>query len=311
MGDSAINPFNLAELIHDVAGLMSGRAGEKKLKLHTEVDPELPLILQGDSARLRQVLLNLIGNAVKFTERGSITVRATRRAVESIDEQLVPFELAVIDTGIGIAPEHQATLFQPFSQADSGITRRYGGSGLGLAICKRLIEAMGGSIGVESTPGNGSKFFCHLELERGEMEGKLETSTPVTPVLQPLHILVADDQEINRRVVAALLAQEGHTVAEAADGREALAAVQRESFDAVLMDLQMPRMDGIEATVSIRALPEDSVATVPIIALTANILKEEREHCLAVGMDGFIVKPFTPDSLNQELGRVLAARQAS
>ena len=301
--------FDLRRLLDDVINLMSARADEKGIALRVEYDPALPPVLHGDSARLRQVLLNLVGNAVKFTHKGNVTLRARRRRDVGDDDSLVPLELAVIDTGIGIEADKRATLFQPFSQADTGIARRYGGSGLGLAICKRLIEAMGGSIGVDSTPGAGSTFYAQLYLEQADtLDMGLTAETSAANNLRPLHILVADDQEINRRVVRALLTQEGHSVKEVASGQEALEAVQHEQFDVVLMDLQMPQLDGIEATRHIRSLPNADRAATPIIALTANILKEEREHCLQAGMDGFIVKPFTPDGLNEELSRVMRGR---
>ncbi len=299
-------PFDLARLVRDVASLMSGRAQEKALTLRADIAADIPPLLIGDSARLRQVLLNLVGNAIKFTGRGTVTIRLQRSSQPTSTPEHIPVELAISDTGIGIAAEQLATLFRPFSQADSGIARRFGGSGLGLAICKRLLEAMGGSLRVNSTPGVGSTFYCSLELAQTEGTHD-ETPSPAEPVpqLPPLTILVTDDQEINRKVVSSLLAQEGHRLVEATGGAEAVAAAAQNDFDVILMDLQMPDIDGLEATHRIRSL-EGSRSQVPIIALTANILNEERERCLQAGMDGFIVKPFTPEGLTRELSRVLA-----
>jgi len=301
--------FNLCSLINDVLRLMSARLKEKQLSITVDLPPSPLPRLRGDAAHLRQVLLNLVGNAIKFTERGSITVSVQR--LEDTSAGYVALELAIKDSGIGIATERQAQLFAPFTQADAGIAQRFGGSGLGLAICKRLVEAMGGNIGVNSELGQGSTFWVRLNFAKAGDEERCDEQDDMEAELAPLpllKILVADDSDINRRVASALLRQEGHHVAEASNGLEAVGAVQRNKYDVVLMDLQMPEMNGLEATESIRGLVQDEHANVPIIALTANILKEEEERCFAAGMDGYLVKPFTPTGLKRELGRVLAKR---
>ena len=304
-------PFDLARLARDVASLMSGRAQEKALTLRADIAADIPQLLIGDSARLRQVLLNLVGNAIKFPPQEAVAPLLRRRRHPLSGPGGMPTKLASGAPGIGLPAERLASRSRRSAQAGSGSARRFGGSGLGLAICKRLLEAMGGSLRVDSAPGVGSTFYCSLELVQADGT-RDETPAPpeAIPRLPPLTILVTDDQEINRKVVSSLLAQEGHRVVEVSGGADAVAAAAQNDFDVVLMDLQMPDIDGLEATHRIRAL-EGYRSRVPIIALTANILNEERERCLHAGMDGFIVKPFTPEGLNRELGRVLAQHRES
>jgi signal transduction histidine kinase/CheY-like chemotaxis protein len=291
-------PFSPARLAEDVGELLRSRAEEKGLALHVELADDLPQWLRGDPARLRQVLLNLTGNAIKFTETGSVTLRVAVTPDE--------LECAVIDTGIGLDDDAKARLFQSFAQADASISRRYGGTGLGLAICKRLIEGQGGTIGVDSTPGAGSRFWFRL--------ARIAAEAPVVvPVAQhsrelpPLTVLLAEDNTVNQMVARGFLQRGGHRVVVAGDGREAVELVrQGQAFDVVLMDMQMPEMDGLEATRAIRALGGDA-AGVPIIALTANALRADEERCRAAGMDNFLAKPLDPERLFTVIGEVLAA----
>ncbi len=294
--------FDLPALVESVTRLMSARAKEKRIQLVMVLDDRLPRWVRGEPNRLRQVLLNLVGNALKFTEDGSVAVHIER--VDSPHESWIEF--AVTDTGPGLTKPQQAQLFEPFTQTDSGLGRRHGGSGLGLAICKRLVEAMDGAIGVNSTPGRGSTFYFRLPLHPAEPS---YTANPaqvqsISPPRQSLNVLVAEDGVINRRVVTELLRKNGHDVVEAVNGREALATASHRLYDVILMDLHMPEMNGCEATLAIRALPDPALASVPVIALTADIMPEEQAHCREVGMNGFIAKPFNPQKLEAELARI-------
>jgi CheY-like chemotaxis protein len=259
----------------------------------------------GDAVRLRQILLNLVGNAVKFTERGSVTIAV--RCFPDAENWMVEF--SVTDTGIGIAEADRVHLFEEFSQADSSISRRYGGTGLGLAICRRLVQAMDGTIAVESTPTKGSRFHFSLQMQKGRLPRRVPQPIAEPVKLGPLRILVAEDGDINRRVVTSLLTKEGHVVFEAVDGEAAVEIAAREDLDAILMDVQMPVMDGLEATQKIRQMSDPEKSRVPIIALTANAMIEERKTSLEAGMDGFIAKPFKPEELKAELVAVLARRR--
>ncbi|NFV81477.1 ATP-binding protein [Magnetospirillum aberrantis] len=293
--------FAPAPLVNDVAQLMRSRAEEKGLDLVAEVDPDLPPWLRGDPGRLRQVLLNLAGNAVKFTEQGRVTLRMTRIAGADGSPLL---ECTVTDTGIGLDDEAKARLFQSFAQADASISRRYGGTGLGLAICKRLVEGQGGAIGVESQAGSGSCFWFRLPLVSASAPA-LADHFAVVSDLPPLTVLLAEDNAINQMVARGFLQRAGHRVVVANNGVEALDLVRAGSrFDVVLMDMQMPEMDGLEAARAIRALG-GTAADLPIIALTANAMRADEERCRAAGMDDFVAKPLDPDRLFAAMGRVL------
>jgi signal transduction histidine kinase/CheY-like chemotaxis protein len=294
-------PCNVRKILADVHMLLSTKAEKKGIRLELRVADDVPPLLLGDAVRLRQIFLNLVGNAVKFTEHGSITSEIHVTASGQPPGELL-LHCAVSDTGIGIPPEKQALLFQKFIQADSSITRKFGGTGLGLAISARLVEAMGGTIRVESTPGKGSRFF--FAIPTVAIAPLAEVASPVeTEKARPLRVLLAEDSEINRVVARSLLERAGHQVHEARDGEEALELLARERVDVVLMDLQMPVLDGLEATRRLRASGAPW-SRVPVIALTANALKEEHDAALAAGMDGFITKPFKPAQLNQELARL-------
>jgi signal transduction histidine kinase/ActR/RegA family two-component response regulator len=292
-------PFELPLLMSKVTELMRPRAEDKGLTLTLALDPSVPAAVRADPTRLRQILLNLIGNAVKFTETGGIQVRMT-----APNSRLV---IEIADSGIGIPPEVQARLFSEFTQGDGSIARRFGGTGLGLAICRRLTELMGGSISVDSAPGRGSTFRVELplvpaslaEVERGQ-------ATQAIPDLPPLRILLAEDNLVNQKVAATLLTRAGHKVTVATDGHEAVELAASQLFDAVLMDMQMPVMDGLEATRRIRALPEPH-CRVPVVALTANALKGDDQRCLEAGMDGYLTKPVNAPDLFSTLSRLVGA----
>ncbi|WP_430912069.1 PAS domain S-box protein [Methylobacterium sp. sgz302541] len=279
-------PFSFREMAESCRRLGTEAIKLDGVALTTEIDPEVPDLLLGDPTRLRQVLLNLVTNAIKFTGEGTVRIRA-----RYADGHLL---MAVSDTGIGIPADALPHLFERFSQADGSTARRFGGTGLGLSISKRLIELMGGSIGVESVPGEGSTFRFRVPLASAERDRRAGPR-PAGLAACPVHgrrILVAEDNAINREIILTVLSQKGHRVTLAEDGEAALRAFRRESFDVVLMDVQMPAMDGLAATAAIRAWErEESRDATPIVALTANALAEEVSRCRAAGMDAHVAKP--------------------
>ncbi|MCP5157643.1 MAG: CHASE domain-containing protein [Ectothiorhodospiraceae bacterium] len=312
--------FAPAAVIEEVRRVVSPLASASDLDLLTEIDPEVPRLLRGDPARLRQVLLNLAGNAVKFTESGSVRLRC---GLGSRSDGLPPEVcFSVEDTGIGIEPAKLAQIFEPFSQADASTTRRFGGTGLGLTICARLVEMMGGRIRVESTPGVGSAF--HVELP-GRVDTDREPARPrraAPPSTPPvdrdppppgprLSVLLAEDNPVNQRVAAAMLRKRGHRVTVAVDGVEAVQAAHDQEFDLVLMDVQMPRLSGLDATRRIRAHERDTGRHLPIVALTAHAMPEDRQRCLDAGMDDYLDKPIDRARLDAALARVTAAPQSA
>jgi len=294
-------------LVEQTVELLSGEVERKGLELHCEVSPEVPPCLRGDPGRLRQILLNLVGNAVKFTDQGQIVVRAS---LQGVLEGRAGIRIEVADTGMGIPPEIQAKLFQPFTQADASTTRRFGGTGLGLAISKRLVERMEGEIGVESAPGKGSTFWFTVRLpvcDPQALEPKSRSWWPTyaeSPSAPPqaarIRLLLAEDNPVNRKVAEGMLHRMGYRVDVAVDGAEAVAAARSTRYDAILMDCQMPNMDGFEATRQIRRHERGGQRT-PIIAMTANALAGDRERCLAAGMDDYLSKPVTGAALARTL----------
>ncbi len=304
-------PFDPVRTVTDVIAVFAPSASAKGLAMDAAVADEVPRDLIGDPGRLRQVLMNLVGNALKFTDSGRIRVELGLGAGEDSEAKPgdeVVLEVAVIDTGIGMSADEQARLFQPFMQADESMTRRFGGTGLGLAICRRLVEMMGGGIRVQSTPGVGSRFAFSVRCGRAA-PGSAQTD-PMRPALEPRfagRVLVVEDNPINRRVARANLGRLGLEVLEAGDGAQALEVLARETVDLVLMDLQMPVMDGLEATRRIRAAEAEGrlAGRRPIVAITANAMREALDDCRTAGMDGFLPKPFQRQQLFEILTRWL------
>ncbi|HEY6897592.1 MAG TPA: response regulator [Rhodocyclaceae bacterium] len=305
--------FSLDQVIKNLNNLVAVNAAAKGLKFVVDLDPALPNHLRGDPLRLGQVLINFTSNAVKFTNQGEILVRA-RIIEERSDGYLVLFE--VKDTGIGMDAEEKQKIFLAFRQADSSTTRRYGGTGLGLAISKQLVTLMGGEVGVSSLPDYGSTFWFTVPLGKG-LALPVKTSTEVehdpadllaaaTAAIKGAHILLVDDHPFNLQLATAFLEDVGATVQVAGNGREALELLRRQPFDCVLMDVQMPEMDGLAATRAIRADPE--LAANRVIAMTANAWNEDRRQCLAAGMDGFISKPIHPEQLYATIAHWLPQR---
>lgn len=299
-------PFNASDLIDHAISLIMMRADEKGLALSSEIDSRVPPSLVGDPTRITQILLNLIGNAVKFTHEGGVVVSAAYVG-EAGGEAL---KISVQDTGIGISSEDQAKLFERFIQADSTTTRKFGGTGLGLAISKQLVELMDGDIGVESAPGLGSTFWFTIPVEQKQAsETPVEETVESAPCAAPdksLNILVAEDNAVNQMIVQTFLKMEGHAVTIAKNGREAVDAVQAQRFDVVLMDIQMPVMDGVAATEAIRALP-GPVSSVAIIAVTADAMESDRDKFLDCGMNEYLSKPVQSAALFDAIGRVMAS----
>ena len=298
--------FDLAGTIEASAGLLELNAREKRLDFEIEIVPALRRLVHGDPIRLRQVIMNLVGNALKFTEKGRIHVRIS--IPDGGDADRVLFE--VIDTGIGMTEDSKSRLFQKFTQADSSISRRFGGTGLGLAISRELVKLMGGTIGVDSTPGQGSRFYFDLTLppaagRAARTDTKVADPKVSAPVAsRKLRLLVVDDNKINQRLATVLLESEGHQVDVASNGREAVEAAMQQTYDAILMDVQMPVMDGVQATRRIRALPAPR-CEVPIVAVTADALAGADERYKAAGMDAYVSKPLDPAKLLEQLAAVV------
>ncbi len=295
--------FSPRELLEHLDDLLSPRAEAKGLTLSCVVAPTVPAWLLGDPTRLSQILVNLIGNALKFTEHGQVEVEVTYEP-EATGAEL---RLEVRDTGIGLSADEQALIFRRFVQADASTTRRFGGTGLGLAISKQLVELMGGDIGVSSEPGIGSRFWVKLGAAVAAAPDNIAVD-PAAPIFdRALKILAADDHPVNRMVVRMYLEAAGHEVVLANDGAEALAALDKAPFDLIVMDIQMPVMDGLAATRSIRALPGPE-CDIPIIALTANAMAGDRERYLAQGMNAYVAKPIEPGVLLDAVARVTQDR---
>jgi signal transduction histidine kinase/CheY-like chemotaxis protein/streptogramin lyase len=307
--------FSPAECVRESIQTLAGIAQQNGLEIGHSITSNVPETVLGDPTRLRQILLNLIGNSVKFTERGRIWVELS---VEQSCADSLSLRFSVNDTGVGIPLDKQRCIFEPFRQADGSTTRKHGGTGLGLAICARLVDMMGGHLWVDSEPGVGSTFF---------FTGQFRLSAPGLQAKSPaaltwygngwnnadsrkgLSVLVAEDNSVNQTVVSRFLEKKGHRVKVVNNGREAVAALERESFDLVLMDVQMPEMDGLEATSIIRAREQATGGHLPVLALTAYAMKGDQERCLHAGMDGYVSKPVRPEELFAAMEYVLAAKE--
>jgi signal transduction histidine kinase/DNA-binding NarL/FixJ family response regulator len=299
--------FNAEQVIASVVDLMHVQAAGKGLEINVNVAPDIPPRLIGDPGRLRQVLLNLVSNGLKFTETGTVKIEAS---LIGIADGKAHIGFAVSDTGIGIDAAGQAALFQQFSQVDSSISRRFGGTGLGLAISRRLVEHMGGSISVSSEIGHGTTFRFDVLFDidtapQAIVPAMQQAALSHTAHARRLRILLAEDNATNRLVAVTRLEDMGHRVDAVASGSEAIEAVQSAPYDLVLMDVMMPEMDGLTATRRIRALPGRQ-ADIPIVAITANVFQQHRQECMAAGMDGFLGKPIRVEQLADVIDRTIA-----
>ncbi len=301
--------FDLQAAVRETAGLTAEPALRKNLKVRIHFAKDLPAWVEGDPVRLRQILLNLLANAVKFTEQGEINVRVGLENSNPGEEGVIVVHFAITDTGIGIPREAQERLFQSFTQAEQSTTRRYGGTGLGLAIARKLTELMGGVIGVDSEPNRGSTFWFTVKLRRTvppSCEPSLEAARPSAIPRRQHRVLVAEDNPINQKVARHLLTSLGYSVEIVENGAEAVKLVRQSPFDVILMDCQMPVLDGFAAAGQIRQLQQGGPKT-PIIAVTANALAGERDKCLAAGMDDYLAKPVTRDTLDATVRKWVVA----
>ncbi len=295
-------PFSLSEVLDNTVRVFSWRAQEKGLQLTVRRAPEVPEYLVGDPGRLRQILINLVGNGIKFTDRGEVSASVLpSRGGAGEGEVVLCF--SVRDTGIGIPADKQSSIFRAFEQADGSTTRKYGGTGLGLAIAQRLVEMMGGQLWVESQPGQGSTFHFTAVFARADAVSGRDSLRGVVPCAAPSrrlkvrNVLLVEDNVLNQKLAIRLLEKKGHHVTVANNGKQALAALERNAFDVILMDLQMPEMGGLEATAHIRANERGTGRHVPIVAMTAHALRGDEQRCLEAGMDGYVSKPIDSERL--------------
>ena len=323
--------FQLRQVLDSVSGGMESRAAQKGCDFDVEVAPDIPDVLRGDAGRIRQVLFNLVGNAIKFTDSGAIKVRVFQ---SSNDGDQLGIQFNISDTGIGLSPEQQKTIFGRFSQADSSTTRKFGGTGLGLAICKDIVEALGGSIGVNSSPGKGSTFWFKIPCKTGNADNvdeRLLISAPVRQIAKKepqvnfpveaqsslsdeglddpisLRILLAEDNPVNQLIAVDTLEAAGYQVDVASNGLEVIEAVTEHPYDVILMDVFMPEMDGIAATKVICKMT-GAVSEIPIIALTADAMAGECEKYIAAGMNDYVSKPFDDAQLYGTIKRSVASQ---
>ena len=309
--------FDIHTLLGDMIKSMGVRAQERNLQLRCDIRPGVPRWIVADPLRIRQVVLNLLSNALKFTERGRVILTADATAEEN-DGLLL--QVSVSDTGIGIPADKRQTVFRAFEQADNSMSRRFGGTGLGLAICSRLVDLMGGRIGFESEPGRGSDFQFTARVRAGTKDKEIvpplqgrearAAESGAAAVLsaknEPLRILLAEDSFVNQRLAVGLLSRQGHDVTVANNGLEAVELFEPSDFDLVLMDVQMPEMDGFAATRAIRKREQQTGGRIPIIALTAHAMKGDRERCLEAGMDAYVSKPVRVHELHQVIAQQVA-----
>ena len=285
--------FGLRDLIDGTVAVLGAKAREKGLVVRGDVDHDVPERAVADDGRLRQILVNLLGNAVKFTHEGEVVLRVTTR-LPSPGRATVRF--AVTDTGIGIPEDKLATIFEAFTQADASTTRKYGGTGLGLSISRQLVDLMGGTLQVESQSGKGTTFHFEIDMEIATGELALSKHPSMGPP-RPLRLLVADDDPINQQVAKRTLEKRGHSVRLATSGVEVLVALEEDTFDVLLCDVQMPDMDGLETTRRVRQTEQGTGERLRIIAATAHAMAEDRARCLEAGMDGYVTKPFRRSAL--------------
>jgi signal transduction histidine kinase/FixJ family two-component response regulator len=311
--------FNIADTVRSAVAVLAPRAEEKGIELTVSIAPAAAGVVRGDPTRLRQILLNLLSNAVKFTDRGRVSLVVSRSDATDDDSIAPRLRFTVTDSGIGMTEDVRAKLFQKFQQADSSTTRRFGGTGLGLAISSELVALQGGTIGVSSQPGGGATFWFELSMARAESPsdaalahgmGAADKSAGTAAPGRRLRVLLAEDNEINRRLAVAIIGSAGHHVDVAENGQRAIEAVERCGYDVVLMDVQMPELDGEQATRLIRAMAPPKCA-VPIIALTAHAMSGARERYLALGMDDYIAKPLDPTLLLAKLAAVASAQTSA
>ena len=299
-------PFDLKSLIKELTVLLKQKADEREVELRVDIDTAVPAVIKGDSVRIRQILANLITNAIKFTEKGSVTIKII---VLEKTEKSVRLRMEVNDTGIGIAEEAQRKLFNSFTQADGTTTRKYGGTGLGLAIVRQLVTLMRGRLGIESEEGKGSSFWVEISFEiycKGILEDKKESARLLDTDLQG-HVLLVEDNPVNQIVARKMLEKAGLTYEVVNNGEEAIDRLkQTHDFKLVLMDCQMPVMDGYTATQVLRDYEkETNCARLPVIAMTANAMEGDKEKCLAAGMDDYVAKPVKLQSLKETLAQWL------
>jgi signal transduction histidine kinase/CheY-like chemotaxis protein len=310
--------FSPRQCLNQTLATLGYKAAEKGLKLTYTVEENVPDSVVGDPYRLKQVLINLVGNAIKFTSAGRVDLTVK---LETSTPSTVRLLFSVRDSGIGIPKELQQTVFQAFSQADGSSTRKYGGTGLGLTISAHLVELMNGKIWVESVPSVGSTFFFTGEFRTSEVPAIDVSAAPgtarkpviaVAPAGQGLHVLVVEDNAVNRTVATRLLERQGHSVTVAVNGVEALTTLEEHewNFDLILMDVQMPEMDGLEATQEIRKREMNRDKRMPIVALTAHAMERDRERCLAAGVDAYLSKPIRMEDLASALAELAAKKQA-
>jgi CheY-like chemotaxis protein len=300
----ASQPLELRAVVREVTDLLGAQARQKGLYLDTEIAKDVPAWINGDATRVKQILTNLVGNALKFTHHGGVRV-----AMRMLQNGAL-LECQVQDTGIGIPADKAPRLFEKFSQVDSSITRRYGGTGLGLVICKHLVEGMGGTISVESKQRQGSTFTFCIPITADQAPGETPGPVAAPPRLAPeLRILLVEDNAVNQMLALGMLQKLGCRADLAHDGEEAVAMVQASPYDVVLMDMQMPKMDGVSATRAIRAMSK--VHQPHIIALTANAMESDRQLCLSAGMNDFLAKPFKAAELQEKMAATPASTFSS
>jgi PAS domain S-box-containing protein len=316
-------PFDLRDMLAACVKTLGELARQKGLELVYDVQPDVPEIILGDPSRLRQIILNLAGNAVKFTDRGKVSVRVeSDQNAAALSGPRINLKFSVCDTGIGIPREDQQSVFQPFTQGDSSTTRRFGGTGLGLSLSAHLVSMMQGRIWFESQVGQGSRFYFTGQFEPVKnvwkeesrlagLNGAAKHSRGENELSEALHILLVDDDRVTQRLAYRMLEKQGHQIAIAADGEEALEKLELGSFDVILMDLQMPGMGGLEVTARIRQNEQHTGAHQPIVAMTAHALAGDRERCLAAGMDDYAAKPISQAELIAILNKLRTANEHS